>query len=359
MRSRNCIVHTTSSHPGSLHEHRMAPVTAPLFAPMLGVLRVLTVVTVLAVLTMGTVAADTIGVDGEGAVGAVKATNETGVDEAMGADERIRRLRVPNTTVTLELVPVAIPLAPTNDTPPASHPPVDEPPGSNSPGDDSGETKSDAEAAAASTRTLWFLRTEVTWDLYDVFVYRLDQPQQLRSDDAEGRPSKPYVPPDRGFGHHGFPAMGMTFDAAQAFCVWLSEATGERFRLPTEAEWMVAARAGAEGDYSCGPDPSCLRDVAWFADNALGQTRAVATRRANAFGLHDMHGNVAEWVVTGERRPIAKGGSYRDDAEGLAISSRMRQTGAWNASDPQFPKSEWWLADCSWVGFRVVMEAPE
>jgi len=264
---------------------------------------------------------------------------------ALGADDVVdgrtegdapllRSIRIPATAVTLELVPVTMP------------------------------TEDDAPST-----TLWFLRTEITWDIYDVFVYRLDLPAGDRESDAQGRPSKPYVPPDRGFGHHGFAAMGMTFDAAQAFCVWLSERTGARFRLPTEAEWMHACLAGADGDFSCGDPgepvdanqtsiaaPACLKEIAWFADNADGQTRAVATRAANAFGLHDMHGNVAEWVVTGERRPIAKGGSYRDPAEQLAASARMRQTSAWNASDPQIPKSAWWLADVSWVGFRVVME---
>jgi formylglycine-generating enzyme required for sulfatase activity len=202
--------------------------------------------------------------------------------------------------------------------------------------------------------SIWVLRTEVPWELYDVFVYRLDQPD---GDDADGvaRPSKPYVPPDRGFGHDGYPAMGMTRQAAEKFCAWLSGSTGVAFRLPTAAEWEHLAQAGEASDGVPGPD------AAWSDATAGFTTHPVGGRSPNGFGLHDMLGNVAEWVTSDARRPVAMGGSYRDPPEACLPGSSQQQERSWNASDPQIPKSAWWLADCSWVGFRFVTtdEMPE
>ena len=209
------------------------------------------------------------------------------------------------------------------------------------------------------TGAVYVLPTEVTWDLYDIFVYRLDLPQDQGNADATSRPSKPYVPPDRGFGHAGFPAMGMTRDAAIAFCAWLNDRAGVPARLPTPAEWTALARAGGEGDFGAGLDPRIPESFAWAKPWAGNQTRPVGTGAANAFGLMDMHGNVAEWVTTREGRPIAMGGSYREPVGEITAESTMRQRFDWNESDPQIPKSLWWLADCSWVGFRFVVDADE
>lgn len=207
------------------------------------------------------------------------------------------------------------------------------------------------------TGAVYVLPTEVTWDLYDIFVYRLDLPEDQGDADATSRPSKPYVPPDRGFGHAGFPAMGMTRDAAIAFCAWLNDRCGLPARLPTPEQWTALARAGGEGDFGLGLDAGEPRSFAWAQPWAGNQTRPVGTGRANAFGLMDMHGNVAEWVMTDEGRPMAMGGSYREPLAECTASSSMRQRFNWNESDPQIPKSQWWLADCSWVGFRFVVDA--
>lgn len=219
---------------------------------------------------------------------------------------------------------------------------------------------------SADGKTLWIGRTEVTWDLYDVFVYGLDQPDHSDApvapagtppSDATARPSKPYVPPDRGFGHNGYPAMGMTFEAAKSFCVWLSTKTGKKFRLPTEAEWEQFCLGDSGGTFACGVDASCLDETAWHAGNSDHTTKAVATRKPSALGLFDIHGNVAEWVIAPDGgKPLAKGGSFKDPPDRCAASFDLRQTSAWNASDPQIPKSKWWLADCSFVGFRVVLD---
>jgi formylglycine-generating enzyme required for sulfatase activity len=199
-------------------------------------------------------------------------------------------------------------------------------------------------AEDGSVSAMWVLKTEVPWELYDIFVYRLDKSEGEADADGITRPSKPYVPPDRGFGHDGYPAMGMTRGAAEAFCVWLSEATGEEFRLPTEAEWVWIASPGASTD----------AEHAWTAANAEFTTHPVATRAPNGFGLHDVVGNVAEWVLSDGRRPVAMGGSYLNAPEDCGPTARQQQERSWNASDPQIPKSQWWLADCSWVGFRFV-----
>ncbi len=205
---------------------------------------------------------------------------------------------------------------------------------------------------------MWVSRTEVTWDLYDVYLYALDEPAG-EGDGAISRPSKPYVPPDRGFGHSGFPAISMTRQAGERFCEWLTIRTGHKYRLPTSDEWEYFARAGSSGAYAFGDDASLLGQYAWFKGNTSYKTEPVARKKPNAWGLYDIHGNVAEWVMDpSEPRPIARGGAYLDDPEGLTFGAIKRQDFSWNASDPQIPKSTWWLSDCGFVGIRLVCEGP-
>jgi formylglycine-generating enzyme required for sulfatase activity len=108
------------------------------------------------------------------------------------------------------------------------------------------------------------------------------------------------------------PVSCVTMPDAIAFANWLSEredldpcyagggvapATGcMGFRLPTEAEWEYAARAGTTTRFACGDDAACLRELAWFRDTSEGHTHPVALKRANRWGFHDMHGNLWEWV---------------------------------------------------------------
>ncbi len=197
----------------------------------------------------------------------------------------------------------------------------------------------------------WIGRTEVTWDAYDVFVYGFDGPAGAARTDADAvtRPSKPYISMDRGFGHAGYAVISVSNRGAMAFCVWLSHKTGRRYRLPTEAQWRFACSLGQV-------PPAEIGRYAWYRGNADFKTHAVGTREADAGGLHDMHGNASEWCTGADGRPVTLGGSYRDDMEGLGCAARVRPSAAWNQSDPQIPRSVWWLADAGFVGFRVVCE---
>src|SRR5882724_7897175 len=139
----------------------------------------------------------------------------------------------------------------------------------------------------------------------------------------------------------------MSCDNARAYCVWLSAKSGRKYRLPTLAEWQ----------HACGPAVpagSSPQTLAWLAGNSGGVPHPVATTAPNALGLFDMRGNVMEWCIDEKGNPVACGGCYKD-AEATCTTTHAPDP-AWNASDPQIPKSKWWLADGPFVGFRVVCE---
>lgn len=209
--------------------------------------------------------------------------------------------------------------------------------------------------------------TEITWDSYDIFVYHLDVPpgseEGGQADGAEAvtRPTKPYIPPDRGFGHAGFPTISVTFKGAREYCVWLSSKTGKHYRLPTEAEWEYMARGGAApyAPYCFGDDVNLLDEYAWYTANSNRKTQPVGKKKPNAWGLFDVHGNVGEWCVGLDGQPIARGGAFLNNAKDVAVTRRDKQTPLWNITDPQMPKSTWWLSDCNFVGFRIICEPAE
>ena len=195
---------------------------------------------------------------------------------------------------------------------------------------------------------LYISKTETTWDAYD--AYRLGSLDKVKlvDKDAASAPSNPYGAVDCGFGHKGFPVINVTYLGAQSYCKWLSEKTGHKYRLPTEAEWEYACRAG-----TAEPTAEQIKACAvTFAE----KTCAVGSKQANAWGLHDMLGNVAEWCVDLKGKPVVCGGSFMDLPAKVKPSARKYQTDAWQANDPQDPKSKWWLSDGSFVGFRVVRE---
>lgn len=189
-------------------------------------------------------------------------------------------------------------------------------------------------------------RTEVPWELYDVFYLRLDVPRAARAGiDARSRPSRPYGAPDRGFGHRGYPAISLTHAAAVAFAEWLSARTGHRYAVPSDAQWQRAADLAAEG---AAPPP------AWSRRNALGTTHPVAKLEPDAHGLYDLFGNAGEWVTGSDGTPWLRGGSFADAADSVGPRHRARQEPAWNQTDPQIPKSRWWLSDGPFAGLRLV-----
>lgn len=204
----------------------------------------------------------------------------------------------------------------------------------------------------------WIGRAEVTWDEYGTYAFNAEiaEQEQQRGADAIAKPSRPYGAIDRGFGYEGNPAIGMTFMGAQRYCEWLSKMTGKKYRLPTEAEWEYAARAGV---LPREPLPrETLDTMAWHLDNSDIKPHKVKQKQPNAWGLYDMLGNVMEWCVDLEGKAVACGGSFMDKPQQVHPGARARQTPDWNMTDPQYPKSRWWLSDAPFVGLRVVCDAP-
>jgi formylglycine-generating enzyme required for sulfatase activity len=139
------------------------------------------------------------------------------------------------------------------------------------------------------------------------------------------------------------PAINISWADARQYVEWLSKLTGQDYRLLSEAEWEYAARAGTTTSYSFGNDETALGKYAWYAENANEQAHSVGERKANAFGLFDMHGNVWEWVedcyhdryegaptdgsawTDGEcDRRVIRGGSWNERPQGLRSASRDR-----------------------------------
>ena len=199
----------------------------------------------------------------------------------------------------------------------------------------------------ASVPSFYMSTHEIDWDVFDAFVFELDEPPVKGTPEAETRPTRPYMLVDRGFGHAGYPAISMSQRGAEAFCLWLSDVTNRTYRLPTMAEWTLACQRGGVTD-------ATMAEHAWFEANAQGTTHPIGTRAPDANGLFDLHGNVAEWATDSEGNGSVMGGSFISPRNELTCTSFQPYTRDWNESDPQIPKSVWWLADGAFIGFRVV-----
>ena len=178
------------------------------------------------------------------------------------------------------------------------------------------------------------------------------------------------------------PAIGISRLNAWMFCEWLSKKTGHNYRMPTEAEWEYAARAGSQSMYYFGNDESELEDYAWYEYNSDFESQEVGTKKPNDFGIYDMHGNVWEFCwdyydpdfyrklknpgvnvdphgpeKDDNLKPVLRGGSWDDFAEDLRTADRLEQLDWWNERDPQRPRGAWWLVDGNVVGFRIARPA--
>jgi len=246
---------------------------------------------------------------------------------------------------------------------------------------------------------------EVSWDEFWTFFAstmsegRVDpnivMAHNANSPDAVTGPTPPFGIPDQGWGSGKRPAITMTHYSASTYCQWLSKVTGKHYRLPTEAEWEYACRAGSETPYFFPGDPKRLSEQGFrskifgadtslisryvvYALNSSGKTQEPGFVKANPFGLKNMQGNVLEYcsdfyaedaysktgtTVANPKGPgsgeehVIRGGNYSFDAKDLRSAARgFTRTADWLKTDPQQPKSIWWYSDIKGIGFRVVCD---
>jgi formylglycine-generating enzyme required for sulfatase activity len=229
---------------------------------------------------------------------------------------------------------------------------------------------------------------EVTWNEYELFMYPEEEKRAraaAQSDaagdklaDAVTHPSKPYVEMSFGMGKDGFPAISMTHHAANKYCQWLSAKTGHFYRLPTEAEWEYACRAGTTTSHFYGEDASKIGEYAWYEENSEFKYQKVGKKKPSPWGLYDIYGNVTEWVLdqydpnfyqtSVGHDPVVdpwnkasqpyphsvRGGSWDDPPAACRSAARRGSERNWKMTDPQLPKSFWYFSDAQFVGFRII-----
>jgi formylglycine-generating enzyme required for sulfatase activity len=264
-----------------------------------------------------------------------------------------------------------------------------------SPESEAGRTEDEGPQFTVVIEPFWMAKTELTWGEYKTFMRTYDVFKKLgdkkirvvnesNKADAITVPT-PLYEPSHTFEHgddNKQPAVTMTQYAAKQYTKWLSGMSQVQYRLPTEAEWEHAARAGSKSAYAFGDDPAELEKYATFTDNAPDGASKVGTKLPNAFGLHDMHGNVWEWTIDqfdtkgfGDRagKKLAwkdavgwptmpesrcvRGGGWQDGADRLRSAARMGSADEdWKEEDPNVPLSPWWYTSdpSRMVGMRLV-----
>jgi formylglycine-generating enzyme required for sulfatase activity len=266
-----------------------------------------------------------------------------------------------------------------------------------SPDSEPGRNADEGPQHPVKIRPFWMGKTEVTWDEFEIYQKELGVPEPEVNDkrikekpDAITGPTPPYVDQYYGHGRDNHPALCMTHHSAMEYCRWLSLKTGKLYRLPTEAEWEWAARAGTKTAYFFGDDPKDLGEYAWYVKNSAPnaneepQTHKVATRKPNPWGLYDMYGNVTEWCLDFYQKDyystlgkeklslspvltptdkrfshVARGGAWSDEATRCRSATRRGSDKTWIKDDPQRPQSIWWLTKFDVIGFRVVRPVEE
>lgn len=245
------------------------------------------------------------------------------------------------------------------------------------PDSEKGHRKDESAQHAVKVDPFWMGKFEVTWDEYRLFMFSQMAKENENKDevvDAISRPTRPYVEMSFGMGINGFPAISMTQHAANKYAEWISAKTGQFYRLPTEAEWEYACRAGTTTAYSFGDDVAQLGDYAWYSANSPDRYQKVGTKKPNPWGLYDMHGNVMEWtldqydpkgypaasstnpwnVSTKPYPQVTRGGSWLDGVNQLRCGTRVGSDPEWKQQDPQLPKSIWYHTDAQGLGLRLV-----
>jgi len=203
---------------------------------------------------------------------------------------------------------------------------------------------SDDDTQVTLTRGYWLGRTEVTQEQWQTLMEHLPSPSYFKGSDR--------------------PVERVAWVSAMEFCRKLTEReraegrlpAGYEYTLPTEAQWEYACRAGTTG-----PHAGNLDDLAWFGANSGQQTHPVAQKQPNAWGLHDMHGNVWEWCADGYNGYA--GGSATDPFTAYdgpsAATHRMVRGGAWGNTAGQCRSSHRYWIMLNFVnagsGFRVAL----
>lgn len=271
-----------------------------------------------------------------------------------------------------------------------------------SPADESYRQRDEGPVRDVAVNDFWMAEIEVSWTEYLAFFSATGSQGRKEAVDVDEETdgvsgaTPPWGAPDQGWGKGTRPAITMSHHAAETYCRWLSQETGRKYRLPTEAEWEYAARGGTgtpyffEGspkDYEAdgflkklfGSNTDVINKYAISYINSPFKTQAPVMVEANPFGLKNMLGNVAEFcldyydpkvygkypkgVVRNPRGPrngmeyVVRGGSFKNSPKDLRAARRdFTKTEAWLVTDPQIPKSIWWYSDTKSVGFRVVCE---
>jgi len=293
-----------------------------------------------------------------------------------------------------------------------------------SPADEAERAEDEGPQVRIQVEPFWIGKHEVTWGEYREFMAMYDAFKKLQLTAAAGAPpnagenwrliqahawngqvekdwnvdavTSPTPLYDSSFTYGvgdqpNQPAVTITQFAAKQYTKWLSGITGRDYRLPSEAEWEYAARAGTTTAYSFGDDPADLDHYAWFEDNSEYQTHPVGSKKPNPWGLYDMHGNVAEWTLdqyeadtyaklldrlqanqhstkaipaneaihwpTKVFPRVIRGGSWLDPPHMLRSAARYKsEEREWKLADPNIPLSPWWYTEeaATAVGMRII-----